>query len=377
MEPTDRPERGPPPDDGPRAWPLHQRLAGAAVRAGLASLGLVPLLLFVAVTDGARVLLALPFVAAVAGLLFALERRDATGPGTIGRVALAAAAAQLVLPAAALWLVNAGDPERALRGLERGLDDALRALPFLLPGVALLANVLGLLFHVRRVTDALGPQLAAGLIPAAGLAALVVLVGVDPEKPLVVGLLLAGALVPLLAAQGDHLAAPLDPAGPRPAGGSVRRVFAVWAVCTLGALCVATAVVVPALSRHHHRGAEAPAIGSLRTLLSAQVVFREGDKDGDGVLDYAADLAELSQAALIDPVLGGGVKQGYRFRIVRSATTPEHLWAATADPVAPGTTGDRFFATTHAGVIYYTTSGPIPIDPATCDVPPTVLPVGR
>ncbi|MBL4848054.1 MAG: hypothetical protein JKY65_21265, partial [Planctomycetes bacterium] len=40
-------------------------------------------------------------------------------------------------------------------------------------------------------------------------------------------------------------------------------------------------------------GNEVAAIGSLKTLSMAQTLFREGDKDGNGALDYANDLPTL------------------------------------------------------------------------------------
>ena len=119
------------------------------------------------------------------------------------------------------------------------------------------------------------------------------------------------------------------------------------------------------------------AIGALRTITAAQSLFREGDKDEDGVLDYG-NLRELSEAQLIDLLLGSGKKQGYRFAVYPSSTTPEFLWFATAAPLEPGVTGERYFCTNHAGVTYYTTAAPIRFDPRTCEVPTDqVLPVGR
>lgn len=122
---------------------------------------------------------------------------------------------------------------------------------------------------------------------------------------------------------------------------------------------------------------EAPALGALRTIGTAQSLFREGDKDEDGVLDYG-NLRELSETQLIDGVLGSGKKQGYRFAVYPSSTTPEFLWFATAVPIEPGVTGDRYFCTNQAGVTYYTTAAPIRFDPRTCEIPTDqVIPVGR
>jgi hypothetical protein len=128
-------------------------------------------------------------------------------------------------------------------------------------------------------------------------------------------------------------------------------------------------------------GNEASAIGSLKTLGSAQALFREADGDDDGNYDYGT-LSELaaqtkeSSYGLIDPILGSGTERGYLFTCTYSPTTSEFLWFATARPAIPGTSGERYFATNHEGVLYYTTSQPFAIDPATCEIPDSAMVVG-
>lgn len=123
-------------------------------------------------------------------------------------------------------------------------------------------------------------------------------------------------------------------------------------------------------------GNEAAAIGALKTIGAAQSLHREGDKDNDGVLDYAASLSELGQGRLIDQILASGAKQGYVFEC-HNGPDVQFEWFATADPAQPGRTGSRFFYVDHAGVIFYSTTGPIqgPVDAS--KLPPGVLPVGR
>ena len=122
-------------------------------------------------------------------------------------------------------------------------------------------------------------------------------------------------------------------------------------------------------------GNEAAAIGALKTINTAQTLFREGDKEQDGVFDYAT-LAELSAAQLVDGVLGSGTKQGYKFATEPGKKAPEFLWAATASPLEPGKTGSRWFFTNQAGVIYYSTQGPFTIKDD-CAVPEGAKPVGK
>lgn len=62
--------------------------------------------------------------------------------------------------------------------------------------------------------------------------------------------------------------------------------------------------------------AELEAIRSLRTLTRAQAIFREGDKDKDGVLAFAPNLSQLKLSGLIDEDLAKGAKGTYTFTLV-------------------------------------------------------------
>lgn len=153
------------------------------------------------------------------------------------------------------------------------------------------------------------------------------------------------------------------------------------AIVALGGLMglLVLAIAIPNLieARKLSSGDSAP-IGALKTIGTSQSLFREGDKDRDGVLDYGT-LTELAQQDLVDSVLGAGTKQGYTFLAAPSPLTPEFLWFAIANPVQPGVTGDRYFLTTHEGVIYYranrafTAAELLP----TCTIPPDARPVGK
>jgi type IV pilus assembly protein PilA len=145
-------------------------------------------------------------------------------------------------------------------------------------------------------------------------------------------------------------------------------------------IAIIAAIAIPNLIEARKHGNEAAAIGALKTINTSQTLLREGDKENDGVLDYG-NIQELSNTTLIDGVLGSGLKQGYLFVVEPSTSTGEFLWFATANPASPGTTGDRYFCTNHAGVIYYTGSNGVSIDQAAampqCTVPTELLPVGK
>ena len=145
-------------------------------------------------------------------------------------------------------------------------------------------------------------------------------------------------------------------------------------------IAIIAAIAIPNLIEARKHGNEAAAIGALKTVNTSQTLFREGDKENDATLDYG-NLQELSNTTLIDGVLGSGSKQGYLFSVEPSSLTGEFLWFATANPASPTTTGDRYFCTNHAGVIYYTGSNGVSIDQAAampqCTVPTELLPVGK
>lgn len=164
------------------------------------------------------------------------------------------------------------------------------------------------------------------------------------------------------------------PAEGRSSKSIVLIVVAVLALGMCGVFGIIAAIAVPNLIQARKHGNEAMAIGALKTMSTAQVLFREGDKDDDKVLDYG-DLDELGATNLIDPVLASGLKGGYAFECA-PGDEREYTWMAVANPIQPGKTGDRAFATNHTGVIYYVQGGPIDLR-RDCEMPPGARPVGR
>ena len=152
-------------------------------------------------------------------------------------------------------------------------------------------------------------------------------------------------------------------------------VIGLFALFAIGAAVVLS---VPNLVQPPMMNNRSAAIGALKTIYSTQTIFREGDKEGDELLDYGT-LQELSDAGLIDPQLGTGTRQGFRFDVRPSTKTSEFLWFAVANPVTPGRTGDIYFCTNHAGVIYFTTTGPpaaIDEGGAECTIPRRFITAG-
>jgi type IV pilus assembly protein PilA len=138
---------------------------------------------------------------------------------------------------------------------------------------------------------------------------------------------------------------------------------------------IIAAIAVPGLLRARQSGNEASAIGSVRAINSAQVTFAASCGGGG----YAADLAQLA-----DPPMGGEpfispdlnannvTKSGYFHNLEAKADAVTVLAAANtcnqnadsmstyyvhSEPVTPGSTGQRSFASNNSGTIYQQVSG--------------------
>jgi hypothetical protein len=107
-------------------------------------------------------------------------------------------------------------------------------------------------------------------------------------------------------------------------------------------------------------GRESSAIGAMKTIATAEALFREGDKDGDGKSDYG-DLAELLKAGVVDEALGSGTKNGYTF-VVTVGKNPEQQWSATATPREPV---NRHFFVDQTGIVRWALNGPADASSAT------------
>ena len=136
---------------------------------------------------------------------------------------------------------------------------------------------------------------------------------------------------------------------------------------------IIAAIAVPGLLRARMSGNEASAIGSIRTIASAEATYASACGGGG----YAVSVADLGKA----PTAGGpafipadltaatsatATKSGYFFAIngtggttvLAKANTCNGAAAdsstqffASTEPGTPGTTGTRYFATDHSGMI--------------------------
>ena len=140
---------------------------------------------------------------------------------------------------------------------------------------------------------------------------------------------------------------------------------------------IIAAIAVPGLLRARMSGNEASAIGSLRAIASGQAAYSSSCATGA----YAVDLADLvkpptgSSQGFISPDLksNGVAKSGYNVTLAAdagsgtvsmstvstcnaSAGVPTSSYWASANPVTPGGTGTRYFATDTRGTIFYATA---------------------
>ena len=95
---------------------------------------------------------------------------------------------------------------------------------------------------------------------------------------------------------------------------------------------------------------EASAISSVRTITTAQITYFSTIGNGQ----FAADLVTLADLNLIDPALGGGVKNGFNFTTVGNGTDG---FSVNADPSSTNT-GRRHFYSDQTGVTRAALDGP-------------------
>jgi len=130
-------------------------------------------------------------------------------------------------------------------------------------------------------------------------------------------------------------------------------------------ILIIAAIAIPNLLRSKMAANEASAVGSIRTVNTAQVTYSSTYGTG-----YAATLATLggltspctalsTNACLIDPVLSSGTKSGYTFS--SAATLPvggvNNGFEVEGHPNAVGTTGQRSFCSDQTGVIRFNPAG--------------------
>jgi prepilin-type N-terminal cleavage/methylation domain-containing protein len=127
-------------------------------------------------------------------------------------------------------------------------------------------------------------------------------------------------------------------------------------------ILIIAAIAIPNLLRSRIAANESSAVGSMRSINTAQVTYASSYPD----TGFAATLTALgppasggvtsAAAGLVDNVLGCGTppcnKSGYKFSV--SGTTS--AYTSNGDPITMGQTGQRYFFSDGSGVIRFNQS---------------------
>ncbi|HTV55583.1 MAG TPA: prepilin-type N-terminal cleavage/methylation domain-containing protein [Terriglobia bacterium] len=130
-------------------------------------------------------------------------------------------------------------------------------------------------------------------------------------------------------------------------------------------ILIIAAIAIPNLMRSKIAANQASAVGSLRTIDTAEVTYASTYNVGySGTLADLGPVASGSQpstttADLIDSVLAGGNKSGYTFAYSAATAVNSQVpsYQVTAAPQQQGTTGQNGYYTDQTNVIRYDTSG--------------------
>ena len=125
---------------------------------------------------------------------------------------------------------------------------------------------------------------------------------------------------------------------------------------------IIAAIAIPNLLKSRQAANEASAIGSVRTVGTAQATYQSTAGKGK---DFATALSVLQADGGVDNTLGGGLKSGFNFTSVGvfSVAGAPSYFDTNADPQSTGAfgTGNRHFGSTEAFVIYQDTAAAVTI----------------
>jgi type IV pilus assembly protein PilA len=133
----------------------------------------------------------------------------------------------------------------------------------------------------------------------------------------------------------------------------------------LGVILIIAALAIPRLLRARMSMNEASAVQSLRSISSAEVIYSViygiGFSDSLAKLSGNGVVINPNNAGLIDQVLASGIKSGYVFTFTVLSTDSSGrviTYSVTADPIAPGSSGRRYFYEDQTSVIRVNNSVP-------------------
>jgi type IV pilus assembly protein PilA len=125
-------------------------------------------------------------------------------------------------------------------------------------------------------------------------------------------------------------------------------------------ILIIAAIAIPNLLKSRMAANESSAVGSVRTLNTAQITYQNSCP----ATGFSASIGELSSgttcaggANIIDNVLGSGTKSGYTFASAGKTGTPTTQYDTNASPLTLNVTGVRYFYSNETGVIRGNTGG--------------------
>jgi type IV pilus assembly protein PilA len=137
-------------------------------------------------------------------------------------------------------------------------------------------------------------------------------------------------------------------------------------------ILIIAAIAIPNLLRAKMQANESSAVGSIRTINTAEITYSSSYPS----VGYAATLANLGGASpctpgqatgcLIDSVLSGGNKSGYNFTAVGAGGPPATQYYATGVPVTLNQTGIRSFCSFEDAAIRVDPTGAAMASEAAC-----------
>jgi prepilin-type N-terminal cleavage/methylation domain-containing protein len=151
---------------------------------------------------------------------------------------------------------------------------------------------------------------------------------------------------------------------------------------------VLAAIAAPGMLRSRMSANEASAVGSVRTIVSAQMGFASLNRGFADDLTTLSGICPGSTEPFVSSDLGvnGITKSGYVFTVAAGlgavagpndcfGTPTQSDYYASAAPVSVGATGSRGFATNTAAALWQDSSGAVPAEPFVSAG--TVSPLGR
>ena len=133
-------------------------------------------------------------------------------------------------------------------------------------------------------------------------------------------------------------------------------------------ILIIAAIAIPNLLRSRMAANEASAVGSLRTVNTAEVTYSTtyptighaalANLGGPAATCATATGATSTASCLIDDVLATtAVKSGYAFTAAAGGGTPAVTYTSTALPSVVGQSGQRAFCSDQSGVVRYNAGG--------------------